>query len=207
MTEFDTVFIGAIIALIAVFLTLWLGPIKNTLLQLALAFGSIIFVALLLLLLKNIFGFESGIFGAKKPDNPATEATSTEEDTAPANPGTEINNTETSNDGFVLNNTYYSYDGSTQFPTNGYQHDVVVKFTEIDVTGWEVTISIADGPFGIVLTDSYSGKLEFTISSGKYSIQVSDQIEGKEYVYNNIVEINNDGEYVLDLRNAEKDIH
>ena len=106
-------------------------------------------------------------------------------------------------DGFVLNDTYYSYDGKISFPSTEHQNSVKMKFIGVDATGWEVTIGIADGPFGVTLVKEYSEEIQFKVSSGTYSIQVFNNDEENQRVYNNIVEIDSDREYIVDLTKAQ----
>lgn len=69
MKAFDITFIGAVIALIACFIPLWLGPNKSTLSNLLKAIAAIIAVIIILIILKFYYGFESDIFNfeSQKP--------------------------------------------------------------------------------------------------------------------------------------------
>lgn len=109
----------------------------------------------------------------------------------------------TINDGFVLNDTYYSYDGRVSLPSTEHQNNVVMKFTGADVTGWEVTLSIPHGSFGIGLVNEYSEEIQFRVSDGTYSIQVFNPDTEHYRVYDNFVEIDGDGEYIVDLTKAQ----
>lgn len=69
LKAFDITFIGAVIALIACFIPLWLGPNQITFSNLLKAIATIIVVLIVLIILKFCYGFESDIFnfGPEKP--------------------------------------------------------------------------------------------------------------------------------------------
>lgn len=79
MKAFDITFIGAVIALIACFIPLWLGPNQITFSNLLKVIATIIVVLIILIIIKFYYGFESDIFNfsPQKPvDNIETNNTS-----------------------------------------------------------------------------------------------------------------------------------
>ena len=62
MKAFDITFIGAVIALIACFIPLWLGPTRSTFSNLLKAIATIIAILIVLIIMKFYYGFESDIF-------------------------------------------------------------------------------------------------------------------------------------------------
>lgn len=63
MKAFDVMFIGAVVALVACFIPLWLGHDKSTVANLLKAIGVIVVLLVLLIIMKFHFGYESDIFG------------------------------------------------------------------------------------------------------------------------------------------------
>jgi len=154
-----------------------------TIISLIISIFSIMFAVLSLLLAKTVYA---------SPSEQIVQNNSTEL----------ISNPDFKDKGFVLNDIYYSYDGKTIHPSDEHQNTVVLNFTGVDVTGWEVTIGIPNGPFSVRLVENYSENVELKVSDGNYSIQVFDQNDEKLRVYTSIVDINDDGEYAIDLSNA-----
>lgn len=131
----------------------------------------------------------------------STDSGETEDGTSSGLPGDdlgfEINLPDSSGLLFINGFDYYVDGSSVRNPEKENQQlNITLSVLDQNLYGKQVVILRPNGSIGVVLTKEYTEPIKFTCLSGIYEIQVF--YEGQiENGYKEIVEFNNDGEYVI----------
>lgn len=120
--------------------------------------------------------------------------------------GSEVKGIEALN-GFVINDWYYSTDGLTKtYCPNEPQNDIRVTFPKNEILGWEVTLLLPEGGFGIILTDNYQDGIDFRASNGTFEFQAFMQEDQVQHVFSGTTTLDHSGTYEIELETYKQHI-